>query len=324
MYRNDAAPKDADTRSAVNPLAATLDLLGDRLTLALLGHAFVSGTTRFTRWLELTGAPSSVLADRLNALTEAGVLVRSPQSAGSDRHDYLLTELGHATWPILVCVWGWQREWTPEGAWQPDLVHTPCGHRGPALVRCGTCLAPVTAHETDIDMDAEAVWTVTSGARRRSKRGPARGAADEDIQFNAVMEALGDRWSGAITGLALAGTRRFARFRSALDISPTTLTDRLGRLCDAQILERPDDSGREYRLTHRGRALFGVFVFLIRWSVLAFPQAPSPLRVRHPTCGNLLIPELQCRGCDGPVDRTSARIDPITPPPRSAVTDPRP
>ncbi|MCD2111210.1 helix-turn-helix transcriptional regulator [Rhodococcus rhodochrous] len=306
-----------ETRAAVNPVAATLDLLGDRLTLALLGHAFVSGTTRFTRWLELTGAPPSVLTDRLNSLAEAGVLERSPQSAGSDRQDYLLTELGNATWPILVCIWGWQREWTPEGAWQPDLVHTACGHRGPATIRCGACGTPVTGADTDIEMDAEAIWTVTSGARRRSTRGPARGAAGADMQFNAVMEAIGDRWSGAITGLALAGTRRFGRFRSALDISPTTLTDRLARLCAVEILERPAGSEREYRLTPRGRALFGVFVFLIRWSMQAFPQVPGPLQVLHRDCGGLLRPELQCRGCDGPVNRESARIESIVPRPHA-------
>jgi len=313
VTRSNTVP--SDRAGTVNPVAATLDLLGDRLTLALLGHAFVSGTTRFNQWLELTGAPSSVLTDRLQSLAAAGVLERSPQSAGSDRHDYLLTDLGTATWPILVCIWSWQREWTPEGAWQPDLVHDVCGHRGPAVIRCGSCGTVVTTHDTDIEMDAEAIWTVTSGARRRSTRGPAGKNVSADMQFNAVMEALGDRWSGAITGLALAGARRFGEFRSALDISPTTLTDRLARLCAAQILGHPSGTDRQYRLTHRGRALFGVFVFLIRWSTQAFPEAPGPLRILHRECGAILHPELQCRGCDGPVDRHSARIEPMLPHP---------
>lgn len=310
MARRDTAERDLS--STVNPVAATLDLLGDRLTLALLGHAFVSGTTRFNQWLELTGAPSSVLTDRLHSLAAAGVLERSPQ-AGSDRHEYLLTELGTATWPILVCIWSWQREWTPEGAWQPDLVHDGCGHRGPAVVRCGSCRGVVTTHDTDIEMDAAAIWTVTSGARRRSTRVPAGNTVSADMQFNAVMEAMGDRWSGAITGLALAGARRFGEFRSALDISPTTLTDRLARLCDAQILAHPSDSERQYRLTHRGRALFAVFVFLIRWSTQAYPEAAGPLRILHRDCGAILDPELQCRGCDGHVDMHTARIEPMLP-----------
>ncbi len=312
MARRDTAERDPS--STVNPVAATLDLLGDRLTLALLGHAFVSGTTRFNQWLELTGAPSSVLTDRLHSLAAADVLERSPQ-AGSDRHEYLLTELGTATWPILVCIWSWQREWTPEGAWQPDLVHDVCGHRGPAVIRCGSCHRVVTTHDTDIEMDAAAIWTVTSGARRRSTRVPAGNTASADMQFNAVMEAIGDRWSGAITGLALAGARRFGEFRSALDISPTTLTDRLARLCVAQILTHPSGSERQYRLTHRGRALFGVFVFLIRWSTQAYPEAAGPLRILHRDCGSILDPELQCRGCDGHVDRQTARIEPMLPHP---------
>ncbi|MEE2031704.1 winged helix-turn-helix transcriptional regulator [Rhodococcus chondri] len=294
---------------AVNPVAATLDLLGDRLTLALLGHAFVSGTTRFNQWLERTGAPSSVLTDRLNSLVDAGVLQRSPLPTTPERHEYVLTDLGASTWQILVCIWGWQREWTPEGAWQPDLVHAACGHRGPAVVMCDACGRTVTGHDTDIEMDAEAIWTVTSGARRRSTRIRSRDSSRTDMQFNAVMEAIGDRWSGAITGLALAGARRFGEFRSALDISPTTLTDRLTRLSTAQILERPAGSDREYRLTPRGRALFGVFVFLIRWSTQAYPDVRGPLRIRHRSCGAILTPALQCRGCDAPLDRTAARIE---------------
>ncbi|MFD6859273.1 winged helix-turn-helix transcriptional regulator [Rhodococcus sp. NPDC060090] len=303
--------------TAINPVAATLDLLGDRLSLALLGHAFVSGTTRFNQWLDLTGAPPSVLTGRLHALVDAGVLRRSPRLGASDRHEYLLTDLGNDTWQILVGIWGWQREWTPEGAWQPDLVHTTCGHRGPAAVMCQDCGATVASNDTDIEMDARTVWTVTSGARRRSTRGPALDAPQADMQFNAVMEALGDRWSGAITGLALSGARRFGEFRSALDISPTTLTDRLTRLCDAEILTRPAGAHREYRLTPRGRALFGVFVFLIRWSIRAYPDAPSPLRIIHRACGSLLTPVLRCRGCDEPVDRTTARVESVAARPTS-------
>lgn len=297
--------------TTANPVAATLDLLGDRLTLALLGHAFVSGTTRFNQWLERTGAPSSVLAGRLNSLVDAGVLQRSPQPSTPERHEYLLTDLGVSTWQILVCIWGWQREWTPEGAWQPDLVHAACGHRGPAVVMCRTCGCTVTGHDTDIEMDAAAIWTVTSGARRRSTRSRSRDASGTDMQFNAVMEAIGDRWSGAITGLALAGARRFGEFRSALDISPTTLTDRLTRLTTARILEHPEGTDRAYRLTPRGRALFGVFVFLIWWSTQAYPAVPGPLQIRHRKCGSILIPALQCRGCDAPLDRATAHIEAV-------------
>lgn len=87
------------------PIALTIDLLGDRLTLAILREAFVDHVRRFSQWIELTGAPPAVLTSRLNALVEAGLMVREPQSAELDRHHYLLTELGLATWELLVSIW---------------------------------------------------------------------------------------------------------------------------------------------------------------------------------------------------------------------------
>lgn len=291
---------------AVNSVAATFDLLGDRLTLTILRHAFVSRARRFNQWIECTGAPPAVLTARLNALVEAGVLTR--QAGAGDRGEYRLTELGLGTWEILVCVWSWQREWTGEWALLPELVHTACGHRGPPVLSCRGCGRTVTAHETDVELDREALWHITSGRRRsgRGASGPARG----DARFDEIMEAIGDRWSASVTGLALAGVRRFSEFRAALNLSPTTLTERLNRLVDAGILLRPETGGREYRLTPRGRALFGVFAFLLAWSERAHPGAPEPgLLIRHRDCGAALRPALRCRGCEAELGRTDVRFE---------------
>ncbi|WP_324192435.1 helix-turn-helix domain-containing protein [Nocardia transvalensis] len=294
-----------------NPVAATFDLLGDRLTLTILRHAFVGRVRRFNQWLDRTGAPPAVLSARLGALVEAGVLARTPQSGSSDRVDYRLTDLGLATWEILVCVWAWQREWTDEAALLPELVHRDCGHRGPPVLMCRTCGRVVTTHDTDVELAPDALWHLTSG-RRRSGRpvDPARG----DARFDEIMEAIGDRWSAVVTGLALAGVRRFGEFRAALGISPTTLTERLSRLCAAGILRRAGDGGRDYRLTPRGRALFAVFAFLLAWADRAHPGGPdSGLRIRHRDCGGPLYPALRCRGCDNRLERTDIRWEPVSP-----------
>ncbi|WP_245717248.1 winged helix-turn-helix transcriptional regulator [Nocardia jejuensis] len=290
-----------------NSVAATFDLLGDRLTLTILRHAFAGRARRFTQWLDHTGAPPAVLTARLAALVDSGVLERSPVPGTPDRFEYRLTELGLATWEILVCVWSWQREWTPEWALLPEFVHADCGHRGPPVLMCTGCGRTVTAHDTDVELDRDALWHITSG-RRRSGRGtgPARG----DAQFDEIMEAIGDRWSAAVTGLALAGVRRFSEFRAALHMSPTTLTERLTRLVEAGILDRSEAGGRDYRLTPRGRALFGVFAFLLAWSNRAHPQSPEPgLLIRHRECGAVLIPALRCRGCEGELGRRDVRFE---------------
>ncbi|MEV0247663.1 winged helix-turn-helix transcriptional regulator [Nocardia sp. NPDC050712] len=304
-----AAAPDAQVGAGMDPVAATFDLLGDRLTLAILRDAFLHEARRFNQWIERTGAPPAMLTSRLNALVEAGVLHRVPQPTAADRHEYLLTELGFATWEILICLWGWHREWSPSGALQPELVHTECGHRGPAVVLCRGCDRTVTPHETAVELRPDAVWALGSSGRRRSTRAPEAALSGRDM-FTEVMVAIGDRWSAAVTGLALAGIRRFSDFRANLDISPTTLTDRLNRLCSAQIL-RKADGGREYRLTPRGRALFGVYAFLLSWSALAYPGARPGVMIRHSSCGQALVPALRCRGCDARVDRAAVVFEPL-------------
>ncbi|WP_327140226.1 winged helix-turn-helix transcriptional regulator [Nocardia sp. NBC_01327] len=284
-----------------NSVAATFDLLGDRLTLTILRLAFVEHARRFSQWSDRTGAPPAVLTARLAALVDAGVLVR-------DRAEYRLTPLGLDTWEILVCVWSWQREWTPEWALLPEFVHSECGHRGPPVLMCRGCGRTVTPHDTDVELDRDALWHITSGRRRSAARSAP--LARVDARFDEIMEAIGDRWSAAVTGLALAGVRRFSEFRVALHMSPTTLTERLTRLVEAGILHRPETDTREYRLTPRGRALFGVFAFLLAWSNQAHPQSPEPgLRIHHRECGAVLLPALRCRGCEVVLGRTDVRFE---------------
>jgi DNA-binding HxlR family transcriptional regulator len=300
--------------SSSSPIAQTIDLLGDRLTVAILREAFVDHVRRFSRWIDLTGAPPAVLTSRLNALVEAGLMVREPRSAALDRHDYLLTELGLATWEFLISVWWWQREWSPDGALQPELVHLECGHRGPPELMCRHCTRTVRTRDVDVEMDSRSlVLAGRSGRRRLTRTDPQLHRAD--LQFTEVMEAIGDRWSALVTGLALSGVSRFGEFQSTLKISPTTLSDRLMRLTDVQILTHGDRE-REYALTPRGRALFPIFAFQLAWTQRAHPStAGLGLGLRHRDCGApSLDPALRCRGCDSAMTRTSVRFEgtPVT------------
>ncbi|MFF5037604.1 winged helix-turn-helix transcriptional regulator [Nocardia salmonicida] len=303
---------ESGTAAPPSPVAQTIDLLGDRLTLAILREAFVDHVRRFSQWIDRTGAPPAMLTARLNALVEAGLMERRPQTDGGDRHDYMLTELGLATWEILASVWAWQREWSPEGLLQPELVHIDCGHRGPPAMACAHCDGTVDARDARLELDRDSLVLVAHSGRRRSTRS-APSVSRADLQFTEVMEAIGDRWSAMVTGLALSGVRRFGEFQSILSISPTTLTERLGRLSEVQILTRSDGGGgREYVLTPRGRGLFPIFAFLISWTQIAHPDAlPLGPRLRHPECGSWLLPALRCRGCDARLDRTSVHFEPF-------------
>lgn len=289
-----------------SPVARTIDLLGDRLTVAILRDAFVDHTRRFSQWIERTGAPPAVLSSRLGALVDAGLMERRPQDGAYDRHDYLLTDLGLATWEFLVSVWTWQREWSADGLLQPELVHAACGHRGPPELACRACGCRVGSRDVRLEVNADSLVVAARGSRRRSTRS-ASVPTRADLQFTVVMEAIGDRWSALVTGFALSGVRRFGEFQTLLKISPTTLTERLTRLCEVQVLRR-EEGGREYVLTPRGRALFPIFACQLAWTKTAYPGVPVEQlgpRLRHAGCGNWLEPALRCRGCDAMLERTT-------------------
>ncbi|MBF6182177.1 helix-turn-helix transcriptional regulator [Nocardia otitidiscaviarum] len=277
--------------------------------MAILRDAFVDHVRRFSDWLDRTGAPPAILTSRLNALVDAGLMRRSPRSGGYDRNDYLLTDLGLATWELLVSIWTWQREWSAAGLLQPELVHAPCGHRGPPELVCRPCGRMVKARDVRVELDPAALVATGKGWRRSSRSTPPLSRAD--LQFTEVMEAIGDRWSALVTGLALSGVRRFGEFRSILEISPTTLADRLARLSEARMITR-GEGDREYSMTPRGRALFPIFAFQLAWSQRAHPDVPPEQLgpcLYHDACGNQFAPALHCRGCDATLERTSVHFE---------------
>lgn len=297
------------TTVSSSPIAQTIDLLGDRLTVSILREAFVDHTRRFSQWIDLTGAPPAVLTTRLSALIDAGLMVREPRSAAIDRYDYLLTELGLSTWEFLVSIWSWQREWSPEGSLQPELVHVDCGHRGPPELMCRHCSRTAKRRDAYLEMDPGSLVLAGSGGRRRSTRNTPE-LPRADLQFTEVMEAIGDRWSALVTGLALSGVSRFGEFQSILKISPSTLAERLMRLTSVAVLARREGE-REYALTARGRALFPIFAFQIAWTQLAHPDTDGlGLVLRHHNCdGPSLLPALRCRGCERAMTRTSVYFE---------------
>lgn len=90
------------------PIAASLDLLGDRWSLVIVRDMLV-GKARFGCFLASSERiTSSVLADRLERLEKAGIVSRSPYQTQPERFEYTLTKKGRALLPILqsFCRWG--------------------------------------------------------------------------------------------------------------------------------------------------------------------------------------------------------------------------
>ena len=108
-------------------------------------------------------------------------------------------------------------------------------------------------------------------------------AGAERCSIARSLEVLGQKWSLLIVREAMWGRTRFAEFRARLGVAPDVLTDRLGRLVDAGILERRpyrEDGEREreeYVLTDAGRALLPVLAAMSAWGD---EYRPERLRTR--------------------------------------------
>src|SRR5271157_5785541 len=94
-------------RSALRPLrspcpvAASLDLIGDRWTLLVIRDLFW-GRQRYGEFLASPEAiPTNVLADRLARLKSAGLVTSAPYQENPPRQAYSLTEKGRDLEPVL-------------------------------------------------------------------------------------------------------------------------------------------------------------------------------------------------------------------------------
>ena len=116
----------------------------------------------------------------------------------------------------------------------------------------------------------------------------------------AALDQVGDRWTFLVLRECFFGTRRFADFRRKTGAAKTILSDRLGKLVDYGILERRRYSDRppreEYRLTEKGRDLYGVTVALMRWGDRWIADRP-PVALSHTADGGAVEQILRCTQC---------------------------
>ncbi|MEW9553124.1 winged helix-turn-helix transcriptional regulator [Nonomuraea sp. NPDC050783] len=137
----------------------------------------------------------------------------------------------------------------------------------------------------------------------------------QDCSFARALEVLGERWTLLVVRDAMYGVRRFGDFQAHLDIPKAVLSQRLGALVAAGVLERrryqdapPRD---EYVLTPVGRELWVPVLALAQWGErhLAAPGGPRRL-FHHVTCGTRLDPCSVCGVCGGAVPLEEVEVRP--------------
>jgi DNA-binding HxlR family transcriptional regulator len=122
-----------------------------------------------------------------------------------------------------------------------------------------------------------------------------------------ALEIVSDPWSFAILQEAFFGVRRFEQLQAQLGISRGILSKRLANLVENDILERVRYQRRpdrfEYPLTDRGRALYPVFVAMLRWGEdwLDDGDDATTLQLVHESCGKRSRPLMSCDACGEPI-----------------------
>ncbi|OIV36377.1 hypothetical protein BIV57_16610 [Mangrovactinospora gilvigrisea] len=135
-------PKDYAAQDC--SIARGLELVGERWTLLLLRDAFY-GVCRYSDFRERLDIPKAVLAARLAALVDSGVMEKRPAPDGAGtRHEYVLTDLGKQLWPAVVALGRFGERAAPnaEGP-RKHFRHLDCGGRLDAFCRCERCGATV-------------------------------------------------------------------------------------------------------------------------------------------------------------------------------------
>src|SRR5258707_14574006 len=98
------------------PIARSLERVGEWWSMLILRDA-LHGYTRFDQFQRSLGIAPNMLARRLNALVDAGLMERRRYSERPPRDAYVLTARGRDFRPVLVALLAWgNRHFAPEGA----------------------------------------------------------------------------------------------------------------------------------------------------------------------------------------------------------------
>ncbi|MYW66038.1 transcriptional regulator [Streptomyces sp. SID8379] len=130
-------------------IARALEIVGERWTLLVVRDALY-GVRRYNDFLVHLGIPRAVLAARLQALTEAGVLEKRRYQEAPPRDEYVVTALGRDLWPALRALGAWGLG-LPGVQPMREFRHAPCGTDLGVVGECATCGGgPVPLEDVEI------------------------------------------------------------------------------------------------------------------------------------------------------------------------------
>jgi DNA-binding HxlR family transcriptional regulator len=105
--------KNTDTNSPLKalrsacPVAASLDVLGDKWTLIVIRDLLLGSKTYGDLQKSPEAIPTNILADRLKKLEAGGLVDKTLYQHNPKRYEYLLTEKGKDLGPLLIELVKW-------------------------------------------------------------------------------------------------------------------------------------------------------------------------------------------------------------------------
>lgn len=289
-----------------SPVALAFDILGDRWSWLILRDLFL-GVRRFEELRRRTGAARGTLTTRLNSLVDSGVIYRNPYQSGPTRHEYRLTDKGFGLYPVALMLWSWENRWTDHEDLPSKLIHRVCGNPTIPEVHCTACNMIVAA--TDVTYSAGPAARPRARKKphaQRRRRGRSQHPQGVDKSFFHAVDIIGDRWMGMVLAAIWFSQHRYDDIAAAIGIATNILSDRLKRLNAAGVLERrayrENPVRYEYRLTEKGRDLYGLTIMLHQWGdQWLVGKAGSTLCLEH-SCGEPLECAVTCSECPEHLD----------------------
>lgn len=308
------SPVEPISTGAPNALSRGFGVLGDEWTLFLLRFALL-GHRRYTEFSTRMPISHAVLSGRLEGLVKAAMMERHEYQQRPPRAEYVLTDSGRATWPILAAIWGWERTWVDEHSYEtPPMRHLECGQEITPVLVCRECHQPVIAPDLDTVWGPSGGWRSSVPEVATRRRSSTRGTAVGHSFYPDTMAIFGNRWSWALMGAAFLGVRRFGEFESALGLPPSLLSGRLSTLREHGIIDQVTAGSSsaerpEYRLTEKGLAFFPVIAMTIDWAERWFDTGEGPALIQtHRACGSRFHGVLACNRCDQDLRGTSIEL----------------
>jgi DNA-binding HxlR family transcriptional regulator len=134
---------------------------------------------------------------------------------------------------------------------------------------------------------------------------------DMNCSVAQCLEVVGEWWTMLIIRDAFLGVTRFDDFHERLGVSRNVLTQRLGHLVEADVLERvaycKHPPRYDYRLTEKGKDLWHVLTAMRQWGDRWKAPDGPPIELVHKGCGEVAEVVAACSVCRESVSSRDVR-----------------